>query len=78
MQFLTKCEYIYFLGKILDQLLIIRSGSFEVVDEIVLILDPYIVSQKKQQRFIAVYLLQSVLNCYYSHSNSQLTNVIIN
>ncbi|XP_060857162.1 maestro heat-like repeat-containing protein family member 1 isoform X1 [Metopolophium dirhodum] len=65
------------LCKILDQLLIIRSGSFEVVDEIVLILDPYIVSQKKQQRFIAVYLLQSVLNCYYSHSNSQLTNLPI-
>jgi len=65
-----------FLGKILDQLVIIRSGSFEVVDEIVLILDPYIVSQKKQQRFIAVYLLQSVLNCYYSHSNSQFTNVV--
>lgn len=67
---------IIFLGKVLDRLLIIRSGSYEVVDEIVIILNPYIVSQKSHQRFIALHILQNILNCYYSHSNFQITKVV--
>lgn len=66
---------LFFLGNVLDQLLVIRSGSFEVVDEIVIILNPYIVSRKSHQRFIALHILQNVLNCYYSHSNFQITKV---
>lgn len=68
----------YYPGKVLDQLLVIRSGSFDVVDEIVTILNPYIVSQKNYQRFIAVHLLQNVMNCYYNHSNFQITKVVNN
>lgn len=65
-----------FSGKVLDQLLVIRSGSYEVVDEIVLILNPYVVSKSNNQRFFAVHILQNILNCYYSHSNFQITKVV--
>lgn len=63
------------LGNVIDKLIIIRSGSYEVIDELVTHLDPYIVSKKTYQRFIASQILQNILNCYYNHSNYQMTKV---
>lgn len=64
-----------FLGDVIDKLIIIRSGSFEVIDEINQILEPYMVSRRSYQRFIASQILQNILNCYYKHSNFQMTKV---
>ncbi|XP_050426216.1 maestro heat-like repeat-containing protein family member 1 [Adelges cooleyi] len=63
------------LCDVIDKLIIIRSGSFEVIDEINQILEPYMVSRRSYQRFIASQILQNILNCYYKHSNFQMTKL---
>ncbi|XP_050527458.1 maestro heat-like repeat-containing protein family member 1 isoform X2 [Daktulosphaira vitifoliae] len=63
------------LCNVIDKLIIIRSGSYEVIDELVKYLDPYIISKNIYQRFIASQILQNILNCYYNHSNYQMTKL---
>ncbi|VVC45111.1 Armadillo-type fold,Armadillo-like helical [Cinara cedri] len=65
------------LCNVLDKLILDKTGSFKIIDEIVILLNPYIISSKNYQRFMAIHILHNVLNCYYGYSDFQIKKLPI-